>query len=266
MKKETITGILFISILSIAFFRTIISTEGRAEQFPYRTKIYYSQIDGLLEGSEVFVKGIESGYILSIDVVPIQDVLDQKHLDPSREKAIELTLALKEPLTLWDNYKISFKTKTLFSGRVIDIDPGSFSLKDPIYFRPSYQVDDILPEYFPSARYIDTFFESANTIIVENQPDIRIAMIDSKELSAKLLGTNGSIPRLLNTMEAYDELNLTLDAIGILAREGRRYQEANRKLEKTFPIPFMISFGFFGGSTVTGRDVESITKIRQFPK
>ncbi|WCL49606.1 MlaD family protein [Leptospira sp. GIMC2001] len=265
MKKELIAGLIFATLMSLSFFRTIISTEGKKNLFPYRTKIYYSQIDGIAEGTEVYIKGIESGFVLSIDVVPTMDVPDRRYIDSTKEKTIELTLAVKEPITLWDNYSVRFKTKTLFSGRIIDIDPGYFDDEALTFYNPIYKLDDRTPEFFPSARYMDNFFEAANTVITENREDTRQIVTNTREISEKLLGTSGTLPLLINTSIAYDELYDTLNDLSYLTTDARRYQEGNRKLESTHPIPFIISSSFFGNTTLTGRYVEPISAFRKYP-
>lgn len=265
MKKEFASGIIFIVLLGIAFFFTIISTERKSRMYPFRTKLYYSQIDGIKQGTEVYIKGVESGYVLSIDIVDRMVVFDDRNLEENSSKAIELTLALREPLTLWDNYRIRFKTKTVFSDRVIDIDPGSYPGDQTVYYQPTYPAGEELSAFFPSAQYIDNFFDSANSVITENQGDIRTIVIQSRETSEKLLGDNGTLPKLINTTEAYDELELTINTIGITAREARRYQEGHRKMEQTHPIPFLISSSFFGGTTLTGRQMKPISSFREFP-
>ena len=265
MKKEMIAAFLFLGALSYAFFYTINSVDSKKKMHPYRSKIYYSKIDGLLEGAEVYVKGIEKGYVYSIDIVDLEQVPDKRYLDKDALKAIEVTFALKEPLTLWNNYKIKFKTKTLFSGRVIDIDPGNFEDKNTAIYNPFYLETERKPDFFPSATFIDNFFEAANTVIVENKNDIRIITQNSREITDKLLSNEGTIPRIINSTEMYDALDLTVNDLAILSKEGRRYTEANRKIENTHPIPFFISSSFFGTYTLTGRYVEPITNIQQFP-
>lgn len=262
MKKETIIGLLFFAGLGLAFFLTIFSQSRKTQEYPFRTKLYYSRIDGLQEGTQVYIKGIEAGYVLSIDVVDRSIVLDDRNLEENRKKVIELTLALRKPLTLWDNYRVRFKTKTVFSDRIIDIDPGFYPGDDTVYYEPYYEPDKETANFFPSAQYIDNFFEAANGVIRENQEDVRSIVINSRETSEKLLGTQGSLPRLINTMEAYDELDRTIALIGITAREARRYQEGYRKMEQTHPIPFLISSSFFGGTTLTGRELEPISSFR----
>ncbi|MCC5813569.1 MAG: MCE family protein [Leptospira sp.] len=264
MKKEVIIGIAFSLALLVAFFQTIISTDRKTNQYPYRTKLYYSQIDGIRENTEVLIKGIESGYVISIDITSKENVLDTRHLDENRDKVIELTIALKEPLTLWDNYQVRFKSKTIFSDRIIDIDPGFYPGDDTVYYQPTFQGDNDSDKSFPSARYIDNFFEAANNVITENQNDIRTSVVNLREISDKLLGTDGSLPRLINTTEAYDELDITLATLGITMREGRRYQEGYRKMEQTHPIPFIISASFFGGTTLAGREMGSVNSFRRF--
>jgi hypothetical protein len=265
MKKETIAAILFLAVLFYAFFYTIISADSKTSLHPYRSQIYYSQIDGIQEGTEVYVKGIELGYVFSIDVVDVADVPDKRHLDIDNPKAIELTLALKEPISLWDNYKIKFKTKTLFSGRVIDIDPGNFENQFTTIFNPYYLATERKPDHFPSARFIDNFFEASNTILLENKEDIRNIVENSYSISSKFHTADGSLPSFINTTEAHDNLLKTINDIALLSKEGRRYMESARKLEQTHPIPFFISSSFFGSRTLTGRYVEPIEEIRNFP-
>lgn len=256
------------ALVGTAFFRTIVSTEGKQSQFPYRTKIYYSKIDGIQEGTEVTVKGIYAGYILSIDVVPANTVLDRKFLDPAKETAIELTLAMKQPITLWDNYQIRFKSKTIFSSRIIDIDPGSYGEDSERQFEPVYLADSILPSAFPSARYIDNFFDATNTMITENRSDIRSIVANSKDITEKLRNDQGTLPRLIQLDDTYLELERTILAMSILQKEGRRYVESTRKMENTHPMPFFIASAFFGRRTLAGRPQEPISalrNIRNFP-
>ncbi len=263
MKKEIFLGAIFSIVLIFSFFYTIFSKQGKISKYPYRMKIYFTRIDGLKQGAEVYVKGVETGFLYSIDIVDKSPIMDPRYLEPAQPKVVELTLAMKQPVTLWDNYKIRFNTKTLFSDRVIEIDPGFQPEGDEIPYNPIFtERSPILPDFFPSAVYIDNVFEGTNKVLKENQNDIRTIVLQTQGISEKLLGTDGTLPLLINTSEMYDELDITLAMIGMTIREGRRYQEGYRKMEQTFPIPLMIHLGFLNGTTLGGRRIGGISSIQ----
>lgn len=263
MKNTILVGIVFFAIVALLFFQTILTNQKKMNQHPYRMKIYFSRIDGLNRGSEVYVKGIEYGFVLGMDIVDADGIIDKKYLDPNKKTAVEVTLALREPITLWDNYTIRFNTKSLFSERVIEIDPGYYPGDPVVYYQPTYKDKEAgISDFIPTARYVDNFFEGSNAVLVENKTQIRSIIKNTKEISEKLLGTQGTLPLLINTSDAYDELDATIAYAGILMREARRYQEGHRKLEQTHPIPFLISLSFIGGTTLGGRQLggsESLT-------
>lgn len=121
-----------------AFFTTVIEPDRPAKKYPYRLSLFYSRIDGIKEGTEVRILGIQKGYVAHIDSRPLIDVPDRRFLDHNMDHAIELHIALEDPLTLWDNYEVDFQTITLFSGRIININPGSSDGKRP-FFKPTFR-------------------------------------------------------------------------------------------------------------------------------
>ena len=237
--KYTVIGLLFFGLLVVTFNYTIVEKTNTDLIYPYRMKLYYTRIDGLREGTEVSVKGVDFGLVQQIKKVPVEDVPDQRFLEPGKSHAIELTLIMKEPVTLWENYEVKFKNKTSFSGRSIDIEPGNFQDDKSTFFKPIYPKDGNVPNHSPSAKFYDDFFIASHNTLEENRPDIRRTMINLREHSFKLRADKGALPQLTNTDIAYNNLLDTSVDAKILLKEFRRYQEGVRESDTIF-IPFSL--------------------------
>ncbi|MDF3820774.1 MCE family protein [Leptospira sp. 96542] len=252
---ETVVGFAFVGILGFAFFATVIEPDKPAKKYPYRLSLFYSRIDGIKEGTEVRILGLPKGYVAHIDTRPILDVPDRRFLDNNMDHAIELHIALEVPLTLWDNYEVDFQTLSVFSNRVININPGSSDGKRS-FFKPTFQEGEKTPDYLPSARYFDDFFRASSAALDENREDVHRITMDLRSITDKLNQTEGTIPKLLGSTEMYDELVTTVKDAETLGKEGRRYMESSRNMENTMPIPFIITASFYGRTTpITGRRI-----------
>lgn len=237
--KYTIVGILFFAILAISFNVTIIEKIDTDKIYPYRMKLYYTRIDGLREGTEVSVNGIDFGLVQEIKKVPISEVPDQRFLEPGKSHAIELILIIKEPITLWDNYEVKFKNKTSFSGRSIDIQPGYFQGNGNQPLKPAYIKGENATSPAPSGKFYDDFFIASHNTIEENRPDIHKTIMNLRELSVKLKSDKGTLPRLTNTDVVYNGLLDTTEDASIILKEFRRYEEGIRETDTIF-IPFSL--------------------------
>jgi hypothetical protein len=256
-KKEILvplTGLLFSLFLGLAFFLTVIQPERPAKNFPYRLSLFYSRIDGISEGTEVRILGISKGYVAHITTRPMIDVPDRRFLNNNESYAIELVIALEEPLSLWDNYRVDFQTITLFSNRVININPGSSDGHTP-YFKPTFREGDEIPDYLPSARYFDDFFKASSQTIEDNREDVRSITKNVQSISTKMKGDKGTFPLLIGSNEVYDQFYTTVYDAEVIGLEGRRYMESARNLENTMPLPFFVTLSFYGRTTLLGRRI-----------
>lgn len=236
-------GIAFTLAFVILLYQSVIERAGSEEDYPYTLKIYYPKSQGIRPGISVSILGVERGVVRDVDVVPIEEVPDKRFLDPNRTKAVEITIRLAEPITLYSNYNISFRTATVLSGRTIDIDPGNAE-EDPkqAFFNPTYkESDDLKPDFAPSARYYDDFFAASTGVIRENKEDINLLFSNLEEISYKLQSSSGSVPRFINDSDTYDALAETAYDFRIFGDDARRYVEGYRKLERSAPIPFSIN-------------------------
>jgi ABC-type transporter Mla subunit MlaD len=234
--KNYFIGIIFFFITIFLFYQTVIQGQNEKVVYPYKMKLYFPTAEGLREGTDVSVKGIPYGLVKEIKEVNY-NLIQSPRFTTESDKAIELNIILKSPITLWDNYEIKFKSKTLFSGRMIDIDPGNYKLEDSSFFRPTYTDDEQDVENFPSSKYYDEFFTGANTLLTENKEDIRNTIKNIRMISDKIKSGKGTLSQLINTSTAYDNLNETVSDVSIIGKEGRRYFEMLREND-TNPVTF----------------------------
>ncbi len=237
--KEILVGILFFSFLIFLFQVTIVEKTNTEKEYPYKMRMYFSRTDGIKEGQEVYLLGTKFGLIKEINKIDSNLVPDKRLLEPGKETAIELIIAVKEPITLWDNYEIKFKSKTAFSNRTIDINPGNESKEIAGSFNPTYTPNEYGSKKSPTGKYYDDFFAAANNTLKENEKDLRSTIINLKEISYKLNSTNGTIPKFLNEDTAYIFLDETTYDAKLTLREFRRFQESAREADTIF-IPFSL--------------------------
>lgn len=203
---------------------TIVEQVDVDSKYPYKLNLFYTKIDGILVGTEVSVLGRKAGLVESFEPISAARVEDKRFLQPGKKKAIKVTIRLAFPLTLWDNYHISFKSKTVFSGRTIDIDPGFFrkqTNREHLYIAPVYRDK---PE-FAVARYYDDFFTGATALMYENRLDLRQSIVHLRSLTGKINRGSGTLPMLVNEQKLYCQLQDTTEDIAIIAREARWYAE-----------------------------------------
>ncbi|MEM7179421.1 MAG: MlaD family protein [Spirochaetota bacterium] len=235
-----LVGLTFFLSLALAFYATIIQTVDTDSKYPYRIKLYYSKIDGIQQGTEVSVLGIPAGVVDYFSPVPIAEVPDKRFLEPGKKQAIAVVIKLSYPLTLWDNYEILFKSKTAFSGRSIDIDPGSFTgkTKRPMQVYSLRNEQDSEAEEHPVARYYDDFFSGATAVMKENQEELHRGIVNFKQVTGKLRSGSGTIPSLIHRDELYCSLENSTRDIQNIAKEARWYIEGIREEERNLS-PFV---------------------------
>lgn len=237
--KEILVGILFFCFLAFLFQVTIVEKTNIDKEYPYKMRMYFSRIDGIREGQDVYLLGTKFGLIKEINKIDSSLVPDKRLLEQGKDKAIELVIAVKEPITLWDNYEIKFKSKTAFSGRTLDIDPGKETTEISGSFDPTYSNSNYGVAKSPTGKYYDDFFAAANNTLKENEQDLRKTILNLKEISYKLNSDKGTLPKFLNEDSAYIFLDETTNDAKLTLREFRRYQESTREGDTIF-IPFSL--------------------------
>ncbi|HMV78203.1 MAG TPA: MlaD family protein [Leptospiraceae bacterium] len=235
--KIYLTGIGFIVGITVMFYFTIIEKENTKKVYPYRMKMYYPRAEGIRDGTEVSVLGIPSGFVQSVRFVPLREVYDARFV-PEGKEAVELTIVLKKPVTLWDNYKIKFKNKTVFSGRMIDIDPGSFRSENASFFHPTSEHSAQERDQAPSTEFYEDFFSGAFQTLEENRAELRRINSGLRDITSKINNGKGTVSSLINRDTLYDNMNESMTDLSVISREARWYMEMSREND-TVPFPFL---------------------------
>ena len=228
-------GILFFLGSGYLFYDSVLDKQSETLLYPYKMKIYLPSAIGIKEGTDVSLQGINFGIVREIKEVNISQVEEPRFISEN-DRAIELKLAVKHPITLWDNYRIKFKSKTAFSGRIIDIDPGFFDKDSESSFNPTSDAE-IYDEKSPSGDFYDEFFTGANNVLLENKQDIRNTTANLKIISEKIRNGTGTLSKLINEDTVYNNLSETVSDVRITALEARRYLEMTREND-TIPTTF----------------------------
>jgi hypothetical protein len=242
-----LVGFMFFLVLGFVFYQTVIQKENEKKNYPYKLKIFYPTAEGIREGTEVSILGIQVGVVKSIREVSVSKIPDKRYLREYSDKAVEILLLINQPVTLWENYKVNFKSKTVFSGRTIDIDPGDFKGESNSRFQPTFSYDEKNSPYSISARYYDDFFSASYVLLDENKKDLRQIVRNLREISEKLKSEKaGTLPKLLNSEEVYDNLDDTVNDVSVLTAEARRYLEMQREIDSSLtPFSMSIIFNLF---------------------
>lgn len=233
--QEAIVGIIFVILCIIAFNYTIIKSTENTSKYPYKLKLYFPKIEGIREGDDVFLRGMPYGKVWEIQKVPYK-LVSHPRFQTTEDTVIQLTIVTKRPIVLWDDYQIRFKTKTLFSNRHIDIDPGNPS-PELVFTASPYKETQL------SSDYIDDLMTSTYDILKENRESVRRIVNNIYAVSEKLKQKQGTLPKLINDDKLYNELNHTLYDVGIVSRETRRYVENQREID-VHPVTFVMALIF----------------------
>ncbi|MCX7998663.1 MAG: MlaD family protein [Leptospiraceae bacterium] len=229
--KEGVVGVVFVIVCFLAFNYTIIGRAENETNYPYKFKLYFPKIEGIREGDDVFIRGMLVGKVWEIQKVDLSQVPNPR-FTPIENSAVQVTVISKRMVTIWDNYQIRFKTKTLFSNRHIDIDPGSPTEEMLLAANPYTEVS-------PSSEYSDDLMTIAYDVLKENRNDLRRIVNNIYAVSEKLKSKEGTLPKLINDDKLYEHLTHALYDIGIVSREGRRYIENQREID-VHPVTFVM--------------------------
>ncbi|WCL50945.1 MlaD family protein [Leptospira sp. GIMC2001] len=241
--KYSIVGLIFISSLAIVGYFTILTEGGPLQSKGVEAIIHFPNADGIKIGNRVTIHGVPYGYVSKVDLVQIDE--EGKILPkgiPGVGTKVEITLALKGPMKIYENYEATIKNESLLSGRIISLNPGSRYPKDP----KTQELDTDGQEYLvlsdftmepnkskPNLSLRGTVTEdplvSLSELIAENRVDIRKTMINVASITSKINNGEGTLGRLINEQEMHKNVNTTLTDAQIVLRELREGLEDLRE-------------------------------------
>ncbi|GBF49253.1 ABC transporter substrate binding protein [Leptospira ryugenii] len=239
IRQTIIVGILFLlSLLVIAYF-TIITEGGPFQKSGFPLAVYFPDAEGIKVGGKVTIHGVPFGYVSKIRLVQIDErgeVLADGTAGIGTK--VELTLLLKAPINLFDNYQITIKNESLLSGRVVALDPGSkynidpktkqfdmgSPLHDPILLQP--KAGKMVPI---QGKVTQDPLVSLSELIAENRADIRKSIQNVAEITGKINQGKGTLGKLINESDVHKSVNTTLGDAQVVLKEIREGLEDTRE-------------------------------------
>ncbi len=237
--RTIIVGFLFVfAVLGVGYF-TIITEGGPFQKEGFKLAVYFPDAEGIKVGGKVTIHGVPFGYVSKIRLVQINeagDILPEGELGIGTK--VELTLLLKSPINLYDNYQIIIKNESLLSGRVVALDPGS-----------KFTVDPNSKEYLMEGQINQQILLSPNSgktvpirgkvtqdplvslseLIAENRADIRKSIQNVAEITGKINQGKGTLGKLINESDVHKSVNTTLGDAQVVLKEIREGLEDTRE-------------------------------------
>ncbi|MDX1958819.1 MAG: MlaD family protein [Leptospiraceae bacterium] len=227
-------GVLFFGALSVVAYFTILTEGGPLKKELHTMKIYFPNSEGIKLGSKVTVQGVPFGYVSKVELVQMDEsekVLTDGTL--GAKTAVEITVVIKNPIKLYENYSMKIRNESLLSGRVIAIDPGSSSpTKEDAKKGILSSVKSIDPtdgKIKIKGKTSDDPLVSLSELIAENRSDIRKTISNISEITGKINSGNGTLGKLINNDEVHANVNTTLTDAQIVLRELREGLEDTRE-------------------------------------
>jgi phospholipid/cholesterol/gamma-HCH transport system substrate-binding protein len=240
--KYSLVGVLFASSLAIVSYFTILTDGGPLQKKGVEAIIYFPNADGIKIGNRVTIHGVPYGYVSRVDLVQIDE---EGTVLPAGETGVgtkvAITLVLKGPLQIYENYEATIKNESLLSGRIISLDPGSKYAKDPA----SLEMDPVQGEFQMIGKYerdadagkslplrgkvTEDPLVSLSELIAENRGDIRKTFANIAAITTKINSGEGTLGRLINENEMHRNVNTTLTDAQIVLRELREGLEDFRE-------------------------------------
>lgn len=241
--KYLIVGLLFLGSIAIVGYFTILTDGGPLRKKGVEAIVYFPNAEGIKVGNRVTVQGVPYGYISRIDLVQIDEngsILPKDRTGVATK--VEVTLNLKGPIKIYENYTAVIKNESLLSGRIVALDPGSRFPRDPktrelstdeeeILVLSDYTVDSTKDRSSPAlkGKVTEDPLVSLAELIAENRSDIRKTFSNVASITDKINNGQGTLGRLINENEMHRNVNTTLTDAQIVLRELREGLEDFRE-------------------------------------
>lgn len=178
---------MFMVLLALGFFTIVLSRENPLTP-SYKVEIVFESVQGLREGDNVFLRGVDVGKIKRLELQP-----DGVHVHVSLDVKPELH----------DDYRIEVLPSSVLGGRYLNIYEGSSS--KPLLPEGTRLVGlppvDLIEEATKTIQSIHNALEEGD--ILEN---LKSMMTELREITRKLNQGEGTLGRLLTDDEVYNEL------------------------------------------------------------
>jgi phospholipid/cholesterol/gamma-HCH transport system substrate-binding protein len=237
--RTLVVGLLFLfATVAVGYF-TIVTEGGPFQKDGFRLIVFFPDAEGIKVGGKVTIHGVPYGYVSKIRLVQVNEIGE---ILPEGEVGIgtkvELTLLLKSPINLYDNYQIVIKNESLLSGRVVALDPGSKFQLDPN--TKQYSMDGLINQQIVithkggkmipiQGKVTQDPLVSLSELIAENRADIRKSIQNISDITGKINQGKGTLGKLINEGDVHKSVNTTLGDAQVVLKEIREGLEDTRE-------------------------------------
>ena len=185
--EVTVGFFMFMIVLALGIFTIVLSRQNFLSK-AYKYEVSFAEIQGIREGDNISLRGVDVGKIVDVKV---------------RKNKVVLTLSLQEKLDLRDDYRFEILTSSMLGGKYLHVFEGNPD-------RPELPADTELV----GTRPVDLVDEATKTVDA-----IRKALVDDKILDnlkdgadklntviARVERGEGTIGKLLKEDQVYDDL------------------------------------------------------------
>ncbi|TGK14662.1 MCE family protein [Leptospira fluminis] len=230
--RYLLVGAIFSVALVVVGYFTVMTEGGPVQKRGEFIKINFKNADGIKVGNKVTVQGVPFGYVSNIRLIQIDE---EGRVLPSGEIGIatrvEVTILLKEPLRMYENYDITIRNESLLSGRLISIDPGTAEAppEAKLPAGTTFQTVDYKKGSSLKGRVLQDPLVSLSELIAENRGDIRRTFSNVADITTKVNNGDGTLGRLINRDDLHTNINTVLTDAQIVLRELREGLEDTRE-------------------------------------
>ncbi|TGM98692.1 mammalian cell entry protein Mce [Leptospira dzoumogneensis] len=230
--RYLLVGAIFSVALVVVGYFTVMTEGGPVQKRGEFLKINFKNSEGIKVGNKVTVQGVPFGYVSNIRLIQIDEngaVLPAGEVGVATR--VEVTILLKEPVRMYENYDIAIRNESLLSGRVISIDPGTSESTEEGKGAPrTFQVVDYKSGASSlKGRVLQDPLVSLSELIAENRGDIRKTFSNVADITTKINTGDGTLGRLINRDDLHTNVNTVLTDAQIVLRELREGLEDTRE-------------------------------------
>lgn len=182
--SEFIVGIVFLVAMSVLGYFTILRGDLLDTRKYYEASVVFTDVEGLELGSKIYVNGVDSGVVKSIDL--------------QEDGTIIVTLRMHKQFTLYENYRIVLKNQSALGGKVIALYPGSAESGTEVY-------DTVATRRNLHGTTIGDPLTKLSEILDENSENIKVAVRNFREFAEKINSGQGTIAKLVNEDTIHSE-------------------------------------------------------------
>lgn len=224
---EVMVGVLVFSVLILLGVFTIVLSENSIFAKKYPVTVYFNSVSGLRDGDNVLLRGVKVGIVKNIDIL---------------EHGVLLHFTANQPITLYEDYRISIQSSSALGGKFLNIYEGSVG-KPEVKSGTTLRGDDpvvLMDDAAELLHEIRIALKEGGAL--EN---LRIGMQNLVDISGQIKSGEGTIGKLVNNEDVYNDikditsemksftakLNSGDGTLAKLVNEGDTYTRLNKVLE-----------------------------------